>query len=246
MYGGYTYETGETWLPPLKRAVVDAGGHLRLGYWKGNEKLKAEPLEVDGSTFRQIYPAAAEETPSCGVSDGRLDMQAQPERTSILRADIPTTIAVLDTPWDFRRGVILEGTLQATCRDRRLVASSIGFYLQESAKKGTAILLHGYGRTEIGRIDLAENVDFRVEDSIGPGCAAPAGVLPHTDHTFRLLIRRNMFEFYLDDLLVQTFNTTHEPNAIGRTPARVGFVVQNGLATFRDVKAWTMSLDESP
>ena len=56
MYSGYTYETGETWLPPLKRAVVDAGGHLRLGYWKGNDALQGTPLNVDLGKFRKVHP----------------------------------------------------------------------------------------------------------------------------------------------------------------------------------------------
>lgn len=59
------------------------------------------------------------------------------------------------------------------------------------------------------------------------------------------MIRKNMFEFYLDDLLVQTFNTTHEPGGIGLTPRRIGcFVVQNGLGLLENVSAWAMTLDK--
>lgn len=54
--------------------------------------------------------------------------------------------------------------------------------------------------------------------------------------TFRLLWRRDLFEVYLDDLLVQTYVTT---NASGR----IGFVVQDGQATVEDVRAWAMSLE---
>ena len=174
----------------------------------------------------------------------RLDLQAQPERNSILRTNIPTTVALLDHAFDFDRGVVIEGTIQATCRDRRLVAPSVGFYLQEKAGAGTAILLHGYGRTEIGQMTLSDRVDFLPEDTIGPGCAAPAGILPHTDHSFRLLIRKNMFELYLDDMFVQTFNTTHAPGSIGLTPERIGFIAQNGQGLFGNLKVWSMNLDE--
>ncbi len=240
MYSGYTYETGETWLPPLKTAVVDSGGHLRLGYWKGNDALKGAPANVDLSACRQVYPNEA----ACNVVAGRLDLQAQPERNSILRTNIPTTVAVLDNTFDFDRGIVIEGTIQATCRDRRLVASSIGFYLEEKAGSGTAILLHSYGRTEIGQMTLGDHVGFSPEDTIGPGCAAPAGILPHANHTFRLLIRKNMFELYLDDMLVQTFNTTHAPGSIGLTPKRIGFIAQNGQGLFDNLKVWSMNLDE--
>lgn len=245
MYSGHSYETGETWLPPLKRAVVDARGHLRLGYWKGNDALQAVPLNVDLGRFRKVYPDEAKADCSCKpLASGRLELQAQPERDSIVRRHVPTTVAVLDSPIDFDRGVVLTGTIRATCRDPRLVASSVGFYLEEKPGEGTVILLHGYGRSEIGKLSLRGGLALDVEDVIGPGCAAPAGILPHTDHAFRLLIRKNMFEFYLDDLLVQTFNTTHESGGIGLTPRRVGFVAQNGLGFLENVSAWAMALDK--
>ena len=139
---------------------------------------------------------------------------------------------------------MIEGTIEVTCQDRRLVAPSIGFYLQENAGAGTAILLHSFGRTEIGPMTLSDRVDFLPVDTIGPGCAAPAGILPHTNHSFRLLIRKNMFELYLDDIYVQTFNTTHAPGTIGLTPRRIGFIAQNGQDLFDNLKAWSMNLDE--
>jgi hypothetical protein len=244
MYSGYTYETGETWLPPLKKAVVDSLGHLRLGYWQGNEAIKGSPINVELNLCKTVFPGAASRDCRSGFSGDRLQVQAEPERNSILRTNIPTTVAVLDNTLDFKKGVVIEGTIQATCRDRRLVASSVGFYLEESPGEGTAILLHSYGRTEIGRMTLIGRANFEPEDTIGPGCAAPAGIAPHRDHTFRMLARGNLFELYLDDKLVQTFNTTHDPGGVGRTPIRFGFIAQNGQGLFGQVKAWTMNLTE--
>jgi hypothetical protein len=121
MYSGYTYETGETWLPPLKRAIVDAGGHLRLGYWKGNDALQGALLDVDLGKFRKVHPGETQADCSCKlVAANRLELQAQPERDSFVRKDIPTTVAVLDSTLDFNRGVVLTGTIQATCRNPRL------------------------------------------------------------------------------------------------------------------------------
>jgi hypothetical protein len=244
MYSGYSYEMGDTWLPPLKRAVVDSGGHLRLGYWKGNETIKGPPAGLDLCACKKIYPGEANRECRCNATVDRLDMEAQPERNSVVRVDIPATVAVLQRDFDSGKGIVVEGTLQATCRDRRLGASSIGFYLEEKPGEGTAILLHSYGRTEIGRMALGNRMTFDVEDVIGPGCAAPAGITPHADHTFRLLVKKNMFEFYLDDMLVQTFNTTHEANGIGRTPRRIGFVTENGQGIFTNVRLWPMTLDQ--
>jgi hypothetical protein len=232
LYSGYTYETGETWLPPLKKAVVDENGHLRLGYWKGNDVLKGATLTADFDRCRTVYPGEPGAACSATPTENGLRLQTQPERNSILRTDIPTTVAVIDAPFNFNKGIVVEGVMLVTCQDPRLVASSVGFYLEETPGEGTAILLHSYGRTEIGKLTLAAPLTFAVEDVIGPGCAAPAGIVPHTPHTFRLLVRKNMFELYLDDRLVQTFNTTHVPGGIGRTPQRLGFVAQNGQAVF--------------
>ena len=244
MYDGYTYETGGTWLPPLKRATVDAGGHLRLGYWPGNDVLKGQPLELQVDSCALSYPAQGDTNCRIVRSPDRIEIEAQPERNSILRIDVPTAVAVLDAPLDFEQGVVVEGTLQTTCRDRRLVASSIGFYLEEQPGAGTALILHSYGRTEIGAMGLGEHAEFRAEDVIGPGCAAPAGILPHQNHTFRLLVRKNMFELYLDDLLVQTFNTTHRPDQAGLVPQRLGFISQNGQAVFEHLRCWQMDLKQ--
>jgi len=55
-----------------------------------------------------------------------------------------------------------------------------------------------------------------------------------------------MFELYLDDLLIQTFNTTHEPNRLleagGKYPVKIGFLAQNGRATIKDVTIHMMTL----
>ena len=36
----------KAWLAPLKKAVVDDQGHLRLVYWQGNEAMKGRPVAV--------------------------------------------------------------------------------------------------------------------------------------------------------------------------------------------------------
>ncbi len=244
MYSGYTYETGETYLPPIKKAVVDKNGHLHLGYWDGNEAIKGEPLDVDLGQSQRVYPIEGNEECLYNLTDDGLDIQAQPERNSIMRTNIPTTVTILDTEYNFNKGVVVEGSILTTCKDPRLVAPSAGFYLEETPNEGTAIMLHSCGRTEIGKMTLTDQVTFDVEDIIGPGCASTAGISPHTPHKFRLFIRKNMFELYLDDMLVQTFNTTHIPETIGNTPKRLGFIAQNGQVIVGNLKVWSMSLEE--
>jgi hypothetical protein len=43
---------------------------------------------------------------------------------------------------------------------------------------------------------------------------------------------------------VQTFNTTHDPNAAGLVPQRIGFMAENGQAIFEDVRISPMTIDE--
>jgi hypothetical protein len=244
MYSGYTYETGDTWLPPLKKAVVDRKGHLRLGYWKGNDAIHGDFANVDLSKCRNISPNNRNDNCKLVAQANRIELQSQPEQNSILRLQVPRTIAVLDGTFDFNKGIVLEGTIQATCHDRRLVAPSAGFYLEEKDGEGTAILLRSEGRTEIGKLTIGNRPEFSPEDVIGPGCAAPSGIAPHQNHTFRLFVRKNMFELYVDDMLVQTFNTTHDPNSVGRVPQRIGFIAENGQAIFESIKSSPMTLGE--
>jgi hypothetical protein len=246
MYDGFTYECGDTYLPPIKKVLIDQG-HLRLGYWKGNDNLKGTPWPMDLKRIGLTFPKAPSEC-TCRLTDQGIELEAAPHVHSlshaILRQTIPTAVAILDQPVDAGRGLVLEGTIRVTTRDPRTTTPSIGFYLEETDHEGTAILLHACGRTEIGKMTLGQIAEFDGEDIIFPGCAAPAGIFPHVPHSFRLLLRKNMFEFYLDDRLVQTFNTTHYPDRPGLTPRRIGFLAQNGQGTFENLKAWSMNLAE--
>ncbi len=116
---------------------VQAGGKTKYyGYWKGNDTLQALPLNVDLGQFRKVYPEEAKTDCSCKLlALSRLELQAQPERHSIVRENVPATIAVLDRPLDCDRDIVLTGTIQATCRDPRLVASSVGIYLEETRRR---------------------------------------------------------------------------------------------------------------
>jgi len=44
---------------PLKQAVIDAEGTMRLGWWKGNEKMKAEPVGVKPPSAAEMGKSSA-------------------------------------------------------------------------------------------------------------------------------------------------------------------------------------------
>lgn len=245
MYSGYSYETPDTWLPPLKEPVVDAAGHLRLHYWRGNEALKEDRRSLSPQKSVQVFPSARSVDARFSVNDDRLAVIAGPAvsaERSMAPADMATTIVLLDSRLDFDRGVLVEGVIEASCDDPRLATPTVGIYLEEGDGIGTAILFHGYGRTQIGKLTIGAKAVFESEDEIGAGCASAAGITPDEPHVFRLLARQNMFEVYLDDWLVQTFNTTHSPDRPGVTPRRLGFLARNGRLHVEGLQVWRMTL----
>ncbi|MCX5758972.1 MAG: hypothetical protein NTU83_10795 [Candidatus Hydrogenedentes bacterium] len=116
-----------------------------------------------------------------------------------------------------------------------LVFPAIGICLEEKDMEATAILFETWGQTEIGTLRWAEQPRFESEDRTAFGCATVAGIPPGETCRFRLLFRKNIFEMYLNDLLVQTYSAQ---NVTGR----VGFIVQDGEGTFGDLRAWEMNL----
>lgn len=224
------------WHAPLKRAVVGADGHLRLGYWQGNEALKGEPMALDLSRCAAAPPAAAG---GLRATADRVDLAVTPQQTVWWQT--PTTpvgaVAMLDQPLDPARGVVVEGRLRvAPAPGGDLIFPAVGLVLEETPQTGTAVLFGTSGQTDLGRLTWAGPYRFESEDRIGFGCATVAGIPGGKVCSFRLLWRRDLFEVYLDDLLVQTYSTT-------QASGRIGFVVQDGQATFEGLRAWTMSLD---
>ena len=258
MVSGFTIETGETWLPPLKKAIIDKYGHLRLGYWNGNDSVKGRRIIVDLHQCNIVFPKEENANSTHRFLDINkeiknqiktfstgIEIEAEFERGSVDRTNIPTIVALLCEELDMEKGIVVEGSMQITCKDKKqtLVAPGIGIYLEERDQEGTAIILDTVNLTRIGNIHLHDSVAFCCEDETRIGCAAVAGISPHILHSFRLLIRKNMFELYLDDFLIQTYNTTHNIGSIGLTPRRLGFLVQNGIGIFKDINVWQMNLD---
>ena len=74
----------KAWLAPLKKAVLDDKGHLRLAYWQGNEAMKGKPgpvaspfpLSVDGSGGIAVLPLDGQFDVLNGVFlEGALELQ---------------------------------------------------------------------------------------------------------------------------------------------------------------------------
>ena len=220
-YVSFPSDMYKPWMLPLRRPVVDKDGHLRLGWWKGNEALKGKPFKLKKKTVK---------------------LKTQPKKNNY-------KIVYLSEEFDLDKGLVLEGRIKARSavskRDSNDTASKMkpaaGFVFEEGPGKSMAIQL-GIGKpedreTHIGILETSyeEYMQFQSEDVTGgKGCATVTGINSDKEHRFRLLVRRGMFELYIDDMLMQTY--VYEPGS-----GKVGFLAHNANVVFRDVQAWNMS-----
>ena len=200
---------------PLKRAIVDEAGHLRLGYWPGNEAVKGSASPIDLTSCHQILP------------DSRTSLNASSSR---LEADDrgAGSVCLLGESFDLEKGIVLEGGLEIHPIARRI--GWIGFVIEESATRGTALMLQTDGRTEIGPLTYQGEMDFQPDDHI-----ETMGIAPSERCAFRLLLRGGFLELYLDDLLVQCYSLPPE------STGRLGLVFGSGRVAFDNVQAWEMT-----
>ena len=126
----------------------------------------------------------------------------------------PTTAAsravMLDNALDTNHGLVLEGTLDVpTARD-----GPVGLYLEYAASAGVAIIVRPGGVTELGPM-RQDGSGFRPETRVDRQATFAGAV------QFRLLLKGSLFEFYLNDHLVQCWRLpTSATGRIGLIRAR--------------------------
>lgn len=225
------------WHAPLKRAIVDQDGHLFLKYWNGNESLKGAPIPVSLATRPTLSaPAGASVTSisnsiqlSVPVSQ-RVPWETPPQPT--------TAIARTANALPAEAGFVLEGRIRVErAPNGKIIFPAVGLVFEEGPQRGTAVFLRTWGQTEIGKLSWQDGVHFDPEDRTAYGCATKCGLTIGQESTFRVLHRKGIFEFYLDDYLVQTWTTSHATGAFD-------LVVQDGQVTFTGLQAWKMDLKE--
>ena len=232
----------DVWFTPLKKAVVDSRGHLRMGYWRGNEALKGREVPFDLPAAKILYPEGAADECSFQAAAGALELHGR-SRPYRGRLNGPMTVVQLANDFVLDSGLVMEGSLKVTDSasdalvKAHLIPTVAGFFLQTAPGEGIAIQLETMGVTEIGLLNLTgpEPV-FDSLDKTGRGCATVAGITPDADIFFRLLVRKDMFELYLNDLFVQTFFLPSPGTG------RVGFLVRNGSVRVKNIGCWEMNL----
>ncbi len=228
-------------LTPLKRAVVDQGGHLRMGYWPGNEAMKGRKLAIEMSDCARLHPVEVDEAHIVRGSGSRLELKDR--KIPFQRGGGGGVVALMANRFDLAKGVVLEGSMTVIDEgwgpETHIIPVSSGFYIEERPGEGLALNLETYGITRMDRMICRDGkLSFRCLDVTGPGCATVGGIHAGRKTPFRLLVRRDIVELYLDGLLVQTFFFS------AQATGKLGFLVQDGGCLFEDVAAWEMSLTD--
>ncbi len=248
----------EIWLLPLRKAVVDEAGHLRLGYWEGNDQVKGPALPI---TKDMQLLAFATNPPGKTLPENWNPTVFQPREGGLCaNVSAPNTpvvqdrnvLVLLQEKLDLAQGIVMEGKLKAVTYpvyDEQNHATnnwrpaSFGIFLEEEGESlgGMAVTLeigHPYKRySHVENIRIAgETMVREIVDTIGEGCAEVKGIDAGREVSFRLLYRRNVFELYVDDLLVQTF--VH----LGKPAGRVGICLQNAKIEIEEWQMYRMNI----
>ena len=203
-------DTG-VWLLPMRKPVF-SDGHLRLGWWENNERLMGEVIR--------------------GV-ESKVELTEGSDRE----------VYWLSGDFDRRRGVIVEGTLRANPHGDKCGA---GFVIEEAdypwmnLRRGLDI------RIEVGDREKCRALTGRwsavtgltIVDVVGKGHASVRNLEPRKEHGFKLLVRHDLYELYIDDLLVQTYQFEVDYDHTG-----IGLMAYNCEVIFSSLKYYYMDLD---
>jgi hypothetical protein len=241
----------DVWFLPMRKAVVDAQGHLHLAYWKQNDLAKGSEIKVDPKQNTVVFPyGQTESSPIVRVAATSDSLVVHTDKNWrpfpwLDSAKSRKSVVVLNENFNFDKGVIVEGNIQASSPNPGSPFHSnmfAGFYVEgrESAP-GTAVLLEAgepqWRQSSIGKLSLDRDFHFESLDVTGRNCATVTGLDDGKTHSFRLWIRGGQMELYIDDLLMQSF-------FLQRSSGRIGFIAQESEAQFSNLKFFEMNLDE--
>jgi hypothetical protein len=243
-------EGRDVWFLPMRKAVVDKEGHLRLAYWKQNDLAKGNEIKGDATQNLVAFPPGQTDSNPI-VKTAATSDSISIETDKNWRAfpwlnplKLRKGVLVLNKYFDLDKGVIIEGNIQASSANprnpfgRKMYA---GFYLEGiEAQLGTAIMLEvgepQWRESLIGKLALSTDFSFEPQDVTGRNSATITGLDNGKAHTFRLWIRGGQIELYIDDMLMQSF-------FFQRSTGRIGFIAQECQAKFSNLKFYEMNFD---
>ena len=207
---------GESYFSPLKTVHCDAAGILSLRWWSDNEGLKGrpQPVVLERCDFYGLQPS------ECPVEAGRLHLAAA-----------AGGLAILPGQYDLACGVILEADL--TFYESRGPLCGVGLFIEgDPINAGTLLMAQSDDRLTVGPYSSPSRDGYAFQ----PEDAKPLPFKPGQTSRWRLLLRNEFAELYVDDELIQGYTLPHVPDG------RLGFVIEAGTASVANVRAWEMSL----
>ena len=257
-FGGETGVNGVdgkgTWFLPMRKAIVDPQGHLRLAYWKQNDLAKGNAIEIDTAKNTVVFPPGQTESTSIvGVhndsSSIAIDTNNDWSKFPWLAGNgTKKAVVVFDQKFDLNKGIVVEGKINARALLNRMQMNPYGdarnnyagFFIEGKERgTGTGIMLQVGGpqwrASKIGHVSFGTTFNFETQDVTGPPSATVTGLDDGKDHTFRLWLRGSQVELYIDDLLMQSF-------FFSTGSGRIGFITQEGETTYSDLKVYELNL----
>ena len=229
----------------MRKAIVDAQGHLRLADWRQNDLVKGKEIPVDTLENSVVFPpgqTAANPIVHVAGRGDHLLIHTDKDWKPFPWLDAGKTrkaIAVLNHRFDLTDGLIIEGHIKAKpvfhgYRDAS--KSYAGFFIEGLAKgSGTGFLLEigepQWRESLIGRIQTEGSFHFESLDATGRASATVTGLDDGKDHTFRLWLRSGQMELYIDDLLMQSFFYFKATGALASLLRRAKLIFQSSGST---------------
>lgn len=210
MYDGYTYEKGTVYLPPVKR-LIKTEQSLCLAYWEGNNVLYGDLL----ATADRLNAEAPQH-----------DIFAESDGICALSDPLPLPYAAV---------IDLELTL---AKNRFTKYSAGGIYLAKNETEGSAILFDTYGKCEIAHVK--ERKIVTIEDTVGFGSVAPYDLECGKTYSIRIFTRNGLFEIYVNDRYLQTFNNAQTPESLSQAFTALGAIASRSGCTLSHVKIYEM------
>jgi sucrose-6-phosphate hydrolase SacC (GH32 family) len=213
MYDGYSYECGSSYLPPIKK-VEKHGEGLRLRWWEEN---------------RLLYGQLLFEKQKISVSADMVNIFGDESKIFQFGDDsvsLPET-AIIECKFKYQpRGFTK--------------FPKAGILLLEKNGYGTALLFDAMGKFEIAR--TYEQKIEAIEDTVGYGSCAPYWIQSGEVYSIRILCRRGLFEIYVNDLYLQTFNNAHFSECLATPFEKFTLISVSGNAEMTDIAVYAMEL----
>lgn len=204
------------WLLPIKKAVIDAQGCLNMGYWPTNDRLKGDPITLLEDAFYELSTARDGEESGFRIGN------------AYAHRYLPISNA--------GEGIFLEGEVSVVS-DGHMNPPRWGVLIgnqEEAMLLSLPATEERHGEAVLSRV-CAEDFDRMIRlDVVTAQFAGRAHLVPGAWQRVKLLVRRGMFELYVDDLLVQSCTCADD--------AMIGWFILNGTARLRDIRAYKMTL----